>query len=299
MISSYKATMSTLPRIGFMGLGIMGSAMAKNLHKAGYQVTVYNRDRVKTGPFQEMGCDTVSMPKDLAGRTNIIIAMVTDPAALSDVLEGPSGWFAGPVHGQTLINMSTVSVSCTKKLAERCFLLGAKFLDCPVAGSKAQAQAAQLILLAGGDPADVDSLKPVLLKMGKAVIYAGPAGNGTALKLSMNLLVAQMTTGLAESTALAGALDINPSLIFDVIHESPAIDCGYFRIKEKALLNEDFSPTFALKNMLKDVKLMLREAGERNLKLPVTDAVRKLMEKSILEGNGDRDLSVVVKSLKN
>lgn len=298
MISSYKATMSTLPRIGFMGLGIMGSAMAKNLHKAGYQVTVYNRDRAKTGPFQEMGCDTVSMPKDLAGRTNIIIAMVTDPAALSSVLEGPSGWFAGPVHGQTLINMSTVSVSCTKKLAERCLSAGAKFLDCPVAGSKAQAQAAQLILLAGGDPADVDSLKPVLLKMGKAVIYAGPAGNGTALKLSMNLLVAQMTTGLAESTALAGALDINPSLIFDVIHESPAIDCGYFRIKEKALLNEDFSPSFALKNMLKDVKLMLGEAGERNLKLPVTDAVRKLMEKSILEGDGDRDLSVVVKSLK-
>lgn len=291
--------MSTLPRIGFIGLGIMGSAMAKNLHKAGYQVAVYNRDRSKTRPFAEMGCDIVPMPKDLAGRTNIIIAMVTDPAALSGVLEGPSGWFAGPVHGQTLINMSTVSVSCTKKLSRRCLSAGVKFLDCPVAGSKAQAEKAELVLLAGGDPADVDRLKPFLLKMGKAVVYTGQAGNGTALKLSMNLIVAQMTTGLAESTALARALDINPALIFDVIRESPAIDCGYFRIKEKALLNEDFSPAFSLKNMLKDVKLMLGEAGEKTLKLPVTDAVRQLMEKSILQGNGNCDLSVVVKSLEN
>lgn len=289
--------MSTLPRVGFIGLGIMGSAMARNLHDAGYPVAVYNRDRTKTMPFTELGCDAVSIPRDLAGRTDIVITMVTDPAALEAVLEGPSGWFAGPAAGQTLINMSTVSVECTKRLAARCLEAGVKFLDAPVTGSKVQVEAAQLIILAGGDRAEVERLKPVLLKMGKAVVYAGEAGKGTALKLCMNLIVAQMTTAIAESTVLAKTLEISPSLIFDVIHESPALDCGYFRIKEKALLNADFSPAFSLRNMLKDVRFMLDEAGKRNLQLPVTEGVRALMEKAARQGNGDRDLSVIAESL--
>lgn len=193
--------------------------------------------------------------------------------------------------------MSTVSVEYTRKLARQCAKHSARFLDCPVAGSKAQVETSQLIILAGGDEEDVENARPLLLKMGKHVVYAGQAPNGTALKLCMNLIVAQMTTALAESAKLAQTLGIKPELIFSVIKESPALNCGYYRIKEKAFLNNDYSPAFSLKNVLKDVRFMNKEARERNLTLPVTRAVELLMEKSLIEGNGEEDLSVIIKSL--
>ncbi|MFH1620202.1 MAG: NAD(P)-dependent oxidoreductase [bacterium] len=290
--------MPALPRIGFIGLGIMGSAMVKNLRCAGYRVTVYNRDRAKIKPLEAFGCDSVTLTRDLAGRTNIVITMVTDDAALDAVLEGPTGWFAGPVTGQTLINMSTVSVSCTKKLAEKCLKAGARFLDCPVTGSKVQAESAQLIILTGGDSGELEKARPLLLKMGKTVIHAGSAGSGTALKLCLNLIVAQMTTALAESTVLASEMEIDPSLLFEVLHESPALDCGYFRIKEKNLLEASYEPAFSLRNMLKDIRFMLDEAGKRGLEIPVTAAAGKLMKKALLGGHGDMDLSIIAETLR-
>ncbi|MBI4656741.1 MAG: NAD(P)-dependent oxidoreductase [Elusimicrobia bacterium] len=302
-------------RIGFVGLGIMGKAMAANLIKAGYNVFVYNRTREKTREFENSGCTAVAMPKDLAGIADIVITMVTDEKAMDEALEGPTGLFAGNFgrrhslrhlgpqcgcsEGQTLINMSTLPVSYTKNLAEKCLKSRIYFLDCPVTGSKPLAESGQLIILAGGDENLVERMKPVLLTMGKAIVYAGPAPNGTGLKLCMNLLVAQMTSGLCESAVLAKILEINPALIFEVLKESPALNCGYFKLKQDNVLNERFSPAFSLKNMLKDVRYMLKEAETGKQSLPVLETLEKLMAKSYNTGEGGQDLTVILKTLKD
>ncbi|OGS47431.1 MAG: hypothetical protein A3J79_08265, partial [Elusimicrobia bacterium RIFOXYB2_FULL_62_6] len=209
--------MSIPPRIGFIGLGIMGRAMALNLVNAGFTVSVYNRDRAKTGYFAEKGCAVAPTPKELAKMSNLLVTMVSDIEALDRVLRGPDGVFAGASAASMLINTGTVSPECTLKVSEDCYKLGIKFVDCPVAGSRPLAESAKLVMLAAGDKKAVEEAKPVLLAMGRAVVYAGPAPAGTALKLCMNLIVAGMTSALAESAILAERLGIEPKLIFSTL----------------------------------------------------------------------------------
>ncbi|MBI4803326.1 MAG: NAD(P)-dependent oxidoreductase [Elusimicrobia bacterium] len=289
--------MSLPPRIGFIGLGAMGRAMAENLLKAGFNVSVYNRDRMHTRFFADKGCAVAPAPKDLAGMCNVIITMVADPDALDCVLQGPAGVFAADFGGNILINAGTVSPAYTRKLKDICFRLRVKFIDCPVTGSKPLAESGKLIMLAGGDEKTVSEVKPVLLAMGKAVVYAGPAPAGTALKLCMNLIVAQLTSALAESAVLAERLGVAPKLIFSVLAESPALNCGYFKMKERNILDKEFSPAFALKHMLKDARFIIEAAAAGGQRLPVTEAIEKLLAKSYNTGWGGKDLSVILQTL--
>lgn len=289
--------MSIPPRVGFIGLGTMGRAMAENLLKAGFNVSVYNRDRLKTISFADKGCGVAATTRALAKMCNVIFTMVSDPAAMDLVLEGPEGIFAAGFDGNTLINMSTVSVDYTRKLKDRCFLERVKFIDCPVSGSKPLAESGRLIMLAGGEEKAVEGIKPLLLAMGKAVVYAGPAPAGTALKLAINLIVAGLTSALAESAVLAERLGIEPRLIFATLSESPALNCAYFKMKEHNILNKEFPPAFALKHMLKDARFMLNEAAARGQRLPVTAAIEELMSKAGKAGDGEKDLTVILKTL--
>jgi len=284
--------------IGVIGLGIMGSAMAKNLARAWHDVRVWNRGPDRMRALRESGCKTAVSPRDMADRCPVALVMVTDPAAVDAVLEGPDGWFAGKCAGKLLINSSTVSVKYACGLAARCAARKVRFIDAPVAGSKAQAEAAQLIFLTGGEKAEIEAAKPFLLHMGKTVIYAGAAGNGSALKLCINLIIGQMTSCLAESVTLAKTLGLAPELIFETLHASPVLDCGYFRIKEKNLLAENYAPAFSMSNILKDVKFMLEEADARGQNLPVTAALKELLQRGCDSGLRGLDLSAMAKTLE-
>lgn len=289
--------MSIPPRIGFIGLGIMGRAMAMNLAKAGFRVSVYNRTRQRTIEFADLGCEVAATPRALAKMSDTVITMVSDPAAMEAVIEGPEGVASAFSGGNTLINMSTLSPDYTAALAKKCFLAGVNFLDCPVSGSKGAAENGQLVILAGGEKTLIEKFSPVLKALGRAVIYAGPAPAGTALKLCVNLIVAQLTTGLAEAAALAQALGISPDLIFETLSSNPSLKCGYFEVKKEKILKKQFQPDFPLKHMLKDARFMLEEAAKSKLSLPVTEAVVSLMEKSYNSGYGDKDLSAVLSNL--
>ena len=289
--------MNTPGKIGFIGLGIMGRAMAENLIKAGHKVSVYNRGRDKAAFFIEKGCAVAPTPLALARMCDIVFTMVSDPAAMDAVLEGPEGVLSSGFEGGILVNMSTVSVEYSQKLKDRCSLERIRFVDCPVSGSKPLAESGKLIMLAAGDENTVEEIKPLLLAMGKAVIYAGPAPAGTALKLCMNLIVAGVTSALAESATLAERLGIDPKLVFSVLYESPALNCGYFKMKEHNILIKEFPPAFALKHMLKDARFMLAEASARGQRLPVTAAIAELMAKAEKAGDGESDLTVILKTL--
>ncbi|MHB0996882.1 MAG: NAD(P)-dependent oxidoreductase [Elusimicrobiales bacterium] len=284
-------------RIGFIGLGIMGRAMALNLVKAGFQVAVYNRTRHRTAEFSDLACETAPTPRALAKISDTVITMVADNAAMDAVLEGPEGVLSALSGGCSLINMSTVSPAYTAALAKKCWTAGAGFLDCPVSGSKGAAESGKLVLLAAGEKALVERLSPVLKAMGTEVVYAGQPPAGTALKLCVNLVVAQLTTALAEAAALAEAQGIDPALVFEALEKNPVMNCGYFALKKENLLKKEFPPAFPLKHMLKDARFMLEAAASRNLKLPVTAAVESLFAKSYNSGYGDKDLSVVLSNL--
>lgn len=289
--------MSLPPRIGFIGLGIMGRAMALNLHRAGFQVSVYNRTRSRTTEFADLGCEVASTPRALAKMCDTLITMVSDPAALDEVMDGPEGAASAFQGGNALINMSTLSPDYTAELAKKCYTAGVVFLDCPVSGSKAAAEKAQLVILAGAERAALERFTPVLKAMGKEIVHAGLPPAGTALKLCVNLIVAQLTTALAESAALAQAQGIDPALIFETLSHNPAMNCGYFSLKKDNILKREFPPAFPLRHMLKDARFMLAEAAKRRLELPVTAAVERLMAKSYNSGYGDKDLSVVLDTL--
>ncbi|HCC48358.1 MAG TPA: NAD(P)-dependent oxidoreductase [Elusimicrobia bacterium] len=289
--------MSVPPRIGFIGLGIMGRAMALNLVKAGFQVSVYNRTRRRTIEFADLGCQVSATPRALAKLCDTVITMVSDPEAMDAVMEGPEGVASAFAGGNTLINMCTLSPDYTSALAKKCFLAGVNFLDCPVSGSKGAAETAQLVILAGADKALLEKFSPVLKAMGKEIVHAGPVPAGTSLKLCINLIVAQLTTALAESAALARAQGIDPALIFETLGHNPALNCGYFGLKKDNILKQEYPPAFPLKHMLKDARFMLAEAAKKKLHLPVTAAVESLMTKSYNSGYGDKDLSVVLANL--
>ncbi len=284
--------------IGFIGLGIMGMAMAQNAKAQGFNVSVFNRTRDKLDLAQKAGLQPAQSAKDVAEKTEAIIVMVTNPKAVSAVLNGPDGVFQADVKGKTLIQMSTIDEKSTLEFARQAEENGMNFLDCPVTGSKKQVEAAELIILAGGEEALLKKWTPLLQTMGKAIVHAGPVGKGSALKLCMNLIVAQMTTGLCEAVALAKVQDVGPQKIFEVLGQSPALNCGYFKIKEKALLEDDFSPAFSLANMLKDVIFMSETAKQKRLGLPVLQAVRFIMEAAQTDGLGNQDLTVISKLLK-
>jgi len=289
--------MSIPPRIGFIGLGIMGRAMALNLHRAGFQVSVYNRTRSRTTEFADLGCQVASTPRALAKMCDTLITMVSDQAAMDGVMEGPEGAAAAFQGGNALINMSTLSPDYTAGLGKKCYAAGVVFLDCPVSGSKAAAEKGQLVILAGAEKDALERYAPVLRAMGKEIVHAGLPPAGTALKLCVNLIVAQLTTALAESAALAQAQGIDPALIFETLAHNPAMNCGYFSLKRENILKKEFPPAFPLKHMLKDARFMLAEAAKKRLELPVTAAVERLMTKSYNSGYGDKDLSVVLDTL--
>lgn len=289
--------MSIPPRIGFIGLGIMGRAMALNLHRAGFQVSVYNRTRSRTTEFADLGCQVASTPRALAKMCDTLITMVSDQAAMDGVMEGPEGAASAFQGGNALINMSTLSPDYTAGLGKKCYAAGVVFLDCPVSGSKAAAEKGQLVILASAEKAALERYTPVLRAMGKEIVYAGLPPAGTALKLCVNLIVAQLTTALAESAALAQAQGIDPALIFETLAHNPAMNCGYFSLKKDNILKREFPPAFPLRHMLKDARFMLAEAAKKRLELPVTAAVERLMTKSYNSGYGDKDLSVVLDTL--
>jgi 3-hydroxyisobutyrate dehydrogenase/glyoxylate/succinic semialdehyde reductase len=278
-------------------MGIMGLPMARHLVRAGYPVTVFNRTKEKAETAGSFGAKVAPTPREAAEGKRYLMTMLTNPEAIRAVMQGPKGFLAANAPGLTWVQMSTVDVDSTLEFAKDAKRKGWDYLDCPVTGSKKQVEAAQLILEAGGDPEVLKRARPLLTCMGKTLIHAGPVGAGTTLKLCMNLIVAQMTTALAESAVLAEAAGLDPARIFEVLRQSPALDCGYFRIKEEAILKKDFKPAFSLDNMLKDVRFILKEAGHRQQPLPVTEGALRLLEKASREGMGNQDVSAIYLAL--
>ena len=284
-------------KIGFIGLGIMGQPMAANILKSGYELMIYNRTVEKARTLADAGALVASTPAELTNWADIIILMLTGPEAIDSILHGENGVFSANPKHKTIIKMSTVSPSYSRNL-KRCFEPNEiLFIDAPVSGSKKPAIDGTLIILAGGPKESISNLEPFLCSMGQKVIYCGAAGQGAAMKMTVNLLLALMMEGLCESLNLAQKMNLDTNLVLDAILPGP-LGCGLFNLKSDMLKQNDFPVQFPLKHMAKDLRLILQTADEAGAAVPGVHAAFQLYRHGVGLGNGDLDFAAVKKTLE-
>jgi 3-hydroxyisobutyrate dehydrogenase len=283
--------------IGWIGLGAMGTPMAANLLRVGYEVHVYNRSKERAEPLLQAGAQWAQSPREVSEHSNVIVTMVADAAAIEQLLTMSDGILASDLQGKTVVNMSTIGPGDSRKFAEMVRQRGGDFLDAPVSGSVKPAQEGQLIILVGGAAEVLERCRPMFDVLGKSSIHFGDVGNGSAAKLVINSLLGMMMQGISEALVMASGLGLNKDHVAELISES-ALNSPLFQVKKGMLLQEEFPPAFALKLMAKDLKLAADEAIRHNVPLPVITTVLNTYLAANANGKGDLDVSSVYLQLK-
>ncbi len=284
-------------KVGFVGLGHMGTPMAWNIHRRGMPLAVYNRSPQRTVTFRQHQVPVYDSPEALARNVDVVVIMVTGPDDLLQVLREERGLVQGLAAGKVVINMSTVSQEATLVAAEVVRASGAEFVDAPVSGTVTPAEEGQLVILAGGEPAVVDRVEPVLLAMGRKVVRCGPAGQGTRMKLVLNLILGNMMQALAEGLLFGRHLELPAAEILEAL-AGGAMNAPLFQMKGKAIAEGDYAKQFPVHLMFKDQNLLLDAAQKAGLSLPQTATTRDTYAQAMDQGLGDEDMSAVFKVLE-
>ncbi|HZW35949.1 MAG TPA: NAD(P)-dependent oxidoreductase [Candidatus Deferrimicrobiaceae bacterium] len=286
-----------MAKIGFIGLGIMGAPMCRNLLAKGHDVTVYNRSREKMAPLVAAGAKDAASVAQLVGETDIVITMLSDPAAVWEVVAETAGVLSALTEGKTYIDMSTVSPESSREIAAMVRKTGADFLEAPVLGSRKPAVEGTLVILAGGDPKVAKNMEPILHAMGNKVFYMGEVGLAAHMKLIINQMMGTMLCVFSEAALTGMAGGIPPEKILEVI-ESSVVGCMAIRIKGKDMLGErKFPANFPLKHAHKDMRLAVLAGDAAGVPTPVTAAAYQLFSIARERGFGDRDVSAVLRGL--
>lgn len=275
--------------IGVVGLGAMGSRIARRLADAGHELAVWNRDPSKAEPLVAAGAVLEASPADVAGRVEAVITMVANPPALVAVTEGPNGVAAGVGEGTTVIQMSTVGPDSISRLAS--LLPADALLDSPVLGSLSEVEAGTLNVFLGGPPEPVEKWTPLLTTLG-AVHRVGPAGAGTAAKLVANTTLVGVIGILGEALALAEGLGLSRDVAFEVLGTTALADQAERR--RPAVESGEYPPRFALYLARKDADLILEAAERSGIELRVTRGGRDWLAEADDAGLGEADYSVVL-----
>ncbi len=273
-----------MKNIAIVGLGIIGSAWARNLHADGLNVRGWNRSP-KDLPFYEP--DLVRAVTD----AEMIIIVVADPPAVESLLNVIVPHLQ---PGQLVVQSSTISAHWSKLFAERVEATGALFLEAPFTGSKPAAEARKTVFYLGGSPETVELARPVLQRLSAHILHIGPLGSASSLKLAMNLNIALVAEALSESLTLARAEGISDEIFFDALHINVGRS-GLSDLKEPKFRAHDYAPQFSLKHMDKDLRLVLETAGE--LDLPVAKSLKLFYDNGMKDGLGEEDFTVLMKLL--
>ena len=278
--------------VSFLGLGTMGAPMAANLARAGHALTVWNRSPGRAAPLVTAGARLAATPADAARGADAVVLMLADPIAVHSVVDGPDGVLAGLAPGALVIDMSTVDVDTARVTDAKVRERGGRFVDAPVSGTRKPAVDGKLVIMAGGDPADVARARPLLEAMGR-VVPVGAVGQGMAAKLVLNGLGAHMMTGFAAMLVLAARLGLDLGAMLEVIG-SGAFSSPLYTSKGPRMRARDFAPDFTLKLMHKDQELVLATAAANGYAMPTLAAIRDVLAQAIAAGYGDGDLSSVI-----
>lgn len=280
--------------VAFIGMGLMGRRMAKNVLKAGHALRVYNRTSAKSEELRKLGATVAGSPRDAAQGADAVITMVADPPALRAVLAGVDGAFAGCRQGALVIDMSTVDPETSRGMAAEAQARGLRYLEAPVTGGLGAAEQGTLLIMAGGRMEDFQAAKPLLETMGKKVLRVGQMGSGAAMKLTTNMVASSISVAMAEALVFSAKAGLEPILVAEILAErSPLIARWAPRV-----LAGDFSPFFPLRLAHKDVHLAL--AAARGLGVPLFSlaAVGQLQTAALAKGLGDLDQTATIQVLE-
>jgi len=279
--------------IGFIGAGLMGRGMARNLIRRGHSVRIYNRTRAKALEVAELGGKVVASPAAAARGADVVVTMLADPAAVLEVVEGDQGLLKTIQRGAVLIDSSTISPPTSLRVMRRLKAHGAHMLDAPVFGSKNEAEKGELGLIVGGEPKVLERVQDVLDCMGRT-IYVGANGMGAYAKLVVNLVIASSLQAFNEGMVLATKAGIEPDLMFQIIQSSRARS-GIIDMKAPQILKRDFSSFFPLRLMAKDMGLVLDTARVLKVAMPFARALKDIYSECLTEGLAEEDFAATIK----
>jgi len=283
--------------IGFIGLGIMGQPMALNLLKAGHTLTVYNRSAGKTEPLKAAGAQVASTPAAAAKDAEFVIIIVTDSAAVEEVVLGKDGILGTIAPGATVIDSSTISPVVSRKLACHVAGKGASWLDAAVTGSKHGAEKGELTFMVGGDRQVFERALPVLQVLGKKHIYCGQNGLGLSAKLAQNTIQATTLEIFCEGLVLAAKAGVAPETMLEILQSSMA-RATLTDFKAPFIFKGDFVPYFPLKLMHKDLELAAEAAYAHGVPMPALAAGKEVYGACKAQGKGELDYAAVVTFLE-
>ena len=282
------------PKVAVLGLGIMGSGMARRLLSEGFALTVYNRSREKCVPFASQGALTAATPCEAASTSQIVISMVADDEASRKIWLGENGALAGSAAGSLLIESSTLSSDWIHELAARAGDRECQFLDAPVTGTKPHAASGELVFLVGGSDDAVRAAQPIFSVLGRATFHLGPTGSGTLMKLVNNFICGVQAASLAEGLKLLESGGLNRTQAMSILTAGAPGSGIVKRVSERVAANE-YTPNFILRWMAKDLSYALQEASARKLSLQTGSAALSIFQRAIAAGYGDEDFSAVAK----
>jgi 3-hydroxyisobutyrate dehydrogenase-like beta-hydroxyacid dehydrogenase len=285
-------------KIGFIGLGIMGSRMAANLQTHGYSLVVFNRTRAKAEPL--LGpCGTFSdSPARLAEEVDVLFTMLAHPDAVEEAALGRDGFLDHLKPNALWVDCSSVNPSFSRRMAAEAVRRGVHFVDAPVTGSAPVAAEAKLVFWVGTDAADLERIRPLLLCMGNKIVHTGGHGMGTSMKMVINLLLGNAMVAFAEAMALGKGLGLSQKALFDSLLGTPAV-APFLALKRDKIDQGNYEAEFPLRWMQKDMHLATVSAYESGVAMPQTNVTKEIYRLAMCAGHAAEDFSAIYEYLSN
>ena len=282
-------------KIGFIGLGIMGTRMAANLLQGGVDLTVYNRTKDKATDLREKGATWAENLNDMAA-VDIVFTMLAHPEAVATTALGPNGFLDHLPAGKLWVDCSTGNPGFAREMAAAAQEREIRFLDAPVAGTKPQAQDGSLIFIVGGEANSVSEVDPYFKLMGQKVVHVGEHGMGTALKVVVNNMLGASMAVFAESMALGQALGLSQDTLLNTLVSGPVAP-PFLASKRPKIEQDDYDPQFPLQWMQKDMHMVSMAAYEAGVPMPISNVTKELYHLAIRDGLGEQDFAAIYKFL--
>lgn len=279
-------------RIGFIGLGTMGEPIANNLRRAGHDLTVWNRTPARADHIVSKGGKRAATPRDCAAGRDAVFTCVSDERALDAVLDGPDGALAGLRDGDVLVDLSTAGVASARAVGARVAARGARFVACPILGSRTAAEQAQVVLVAGGPGPARERVRPALHAVSARLFEVDDPAQAALMKLCVNAIGGAMITAFGEALALGAAGGVEPWRLVEVLQAS-SFHSPLYLMKGELVERKDWAPRFRIALAEKDQRLAQEAAAELGAKVPVSEAVRALMAAATGSGLGDKDVAAL------
>lgn len=280
-----------LTKIGWIGLGKMGVPMVQNLINAGYKLSIYNRSKEAFANFENKNIVIAESPKEILTACDVVVVMISDDQAVRDVFTGENGLLSAEVKGKVIVNMSTVSAEISIEMSDLLNKKDNQYIDAPVSGSLKQATEGTLVIMAGGNANIFDQLVPIFNSLGKLALRVGDVGAGNTAKLAINALLSFHALGLAECINFANNKGIETSTLLELINNS-ALGNPLMKIKGEAILQENYTPVFALKHIVKDLQL----AKNAGIDGPLSNAALQKFT-AVQDEIGEEDIIAIYKKL--